>query len=127
MAYSCDWIVCVKSKMKKKSVYIYFIFGLFFGLHNISAEVQSVNGRYMTDWLILGPISGIDLEKDYLSKNGGESQIEPKEGDKFETNDDRILTWTRYRSPQDFVDFLVVSAVGVHGCQQYPQKMFGAG
>jgi len=62
----------------------------------------------MNDWLILGPISGIDLEKDYLEAAGGESQIEPKEGDKFETEDGQSLTWTRNQSNQDLIDFLAV-------------------
>ena len=69
-------------------------------------QVHTANGIFMNDWLILGPISGIDLEKDYLEAAGGESQIEPKEGDKFETEDGQSLTWTRNQSNQDLIDFL---------------------
>ena len=68
----------------------------------------------MTDWLILGPVPGIDLEEDYLVEVGGESHIEPKEEDKFLTKDGKFLTWTRYQSEKDLIDFLKAIGLGLN-------------
>ncbi|MAT75255.1 hypothetical protein CMK14_08940, partial [Candidatus Poribacteria bacterium] len=63
--------------MKFRSLSLYFFLCLFCLAGY--AQTHPVNGQYMTDWLILGPVAGIDLKEDYLAEVGGESQIEPKE------------------------------------------------
>ena len=71
--------------MKFRSLFFYFFLCLFC-LAGYT-QTHKIDGQYMTDWLILGPIAGIDLEEDYLAEVGGESEIMPKEGDTFKTKD----------------------------------------
>ncbi len=75
-----------------------------------------IDGKYITDWLILGPFKGQDLETDFLSASGGEAVTDPKEGDTVRslatTADGEILTWKRYESPTNLIDLRY--ALGSH-------------
>ena len=46
-----------------------------------AVPTNRMDGKYITDWLILGPFKGQDLETDFLSASGGEAVADPKEGD----------------------------------------------
>ena len=78
-----------------------------------SVPTHLVDGNYITEWLILGPFKGEDLEIDLLAGSGGEAEANPKEGDTVTTKDGETLTWKRYQSPLNYVDF--VQAFGTSG------------
>ncbi len=96
----CLWLVC------------------FFCLVGSAAHAQNaapthpVNGQFIKEWLVLGPFFPNDLETDFLAKVGGESNLNPKEGDALTTADGKTLTWKRYSSKTDAVDF--INAVGYY-------------
>ena len=71
-----------------------------------------IDGKYIREWLMLGPFFPDDLEKDFLADVGGEVNIEPKEGDTVTTADGKMLTWQRYESETDIIEFL--DTVGYH-------------
>ena len=87
-----------------------------------SSITHAIDGKYIREWLVLGPFFPDDLEKDFLADVGGEANIEPKKGDAVgfdmlrystqATADGKTLTWKRYESEKDVVDLL--DAVGVH-------------
>jgi len=66
----------------------------------------TIDGKYIKEWLILGPFFPDDLEKDFLAEVGGEENIEPKEGDTIITSDGRTLTWRRYEAKGEVIDLL---------------------
>jgi hypothetical protein len=59
---------------------------------------------YFKEWLVIGPFFPADLDTDFFSD--GEANIEPKEGDTVTTVDGRTLTWERYVSKRDVIDFM---------------------
>ena len=65
--------------MKKSFAAVYLLCLAFAPLYS-KAQIHYVNGKHMTSWLILGPIPGIDLEKDYLKEFGGENKLNQKKG-----------------------------------------------
>ena len=72
--------------------------------------VVPVSGEYIREWLVLGPFFPNDLEKDFLANAGGETDIDPKEGDTIATPDGRALVWKWYKSEGDVINLL--DAVG---------------
>ncbi len=42
---------------------------------------------------------------DYLAKAGGENNIKPEEGMTIDPGDGIVRTWTKYTSPEDYIDF----------------------
>ncbi len=42
---------------------------------------------------------------DYLAKAGGENNIKPEEGMTIDPGDGIVRTWTKYVSPEDYIDF----------------------
>jgi serine phosphatase RsbU (regulator of sigma subunit)/ligand-binding sensor domain-containing protein len=92
--------------MKFRSLSLYFFLCLFCLAGY--AQTHQIDGQYMTDWLILGPFEGIDLQHDYLADYGGESKIEPKAGDSVQTRDGQTLMWTRHQSDKSLIDFLAI-------------------
>jgi ligand-binding sensor domain-containing protein len=100
-----------KPKMRKGfvSLLILLVFGYAIAARGDGSEsvmIPLVNNRYLTEWLILGPFSGKDLERDFLADVGGEANICPKEGDAVITPDGKRLIWRRYVSQEDFVDLI---------------------
>ena len=71
-----------------------------------SSIAYTIDGKYIREWLILGPFFPDDLETDFLADAGGEANIDPKEGDTVTTADGRTLTWKRYESKEDIVSLL---------------------
>ena len=71
---------------------------------NNVAPVHDVDGSFVREWLVLGPFPSKDIEADFLADVGGESNVEPKEGDVVTRNDGTRLTWTRFRSQRDSVN-----------------------
>ena len=74
--------------------------------HSTAQVNQIVVDNFIKDWLILGPFSVRNIDQDYLASVGGEANAAPKEGDTVKTAQGKILTWTRYQSPDDAVDLL---------------------
>jgi len=68
-----------------------------------NTEVHTIDGQYIKEWLVLGPIFPDDLEKDFLVNAGGETNIEPKEGDTVVTAQGDTLTWRRYRTQSSVI------------------------
>nr|MBC8231096.1 carboxypeptidase regulatory-like domain-containing protein [bacterium] len=63
-----------------------------------------IDGKYIKEWLILGPFFPDDLEKDFLADVGGEANIQPQEGDTVITAEGKTLMWQRYQSKADIVN-----------------------
>ncbi|MBM3242052.1 hypothetical protein FJZ31_37750 [Candidatus Poribacteria bacterium] len=76
------------------------------------AQTHAVDGKYITEWLVLGPFFPDKLDTDYLANVGGEANVQPEEGDTVTTADGKPLTWKRYKSTQDIIDLL--DAVGYY-------------
>ena len=92
--------------MKFRSSSLYFFLCLFCLVGY--TQTHQIDGQHMTDWLILGPFEGLDLQHDYLADYGGESKITPKAGDSVQTKDGQTLTWIRHQSDKNLIDFLAV-------------------
>ncbi len=69
------------------------------------AQTHAVNGEFITEWLLLGPFSPNDLDKDFLTSVGGEANIHPKEDDTVITALQDTLRWKHYRSPGSIIHF----------------------
>ncbi|MBI4661736.1 MAG: response regulator [Verrucomicrobia bacterium] len=69
-----------------------------------AAPVHEVNGSFVREWLVLGPVPSKDMEIDFLAEAGGEANVRPKEGDSITTRDGTRLSWTRLRSRHDLVN-----------------------
>jgi len=72
----------------------------------LSPPIHPIDGEYIREWLVLGPFSPNDLEKDFLADVGGETNIYPQEGDTIITEDGRELTWQRYQTKGDIISLL---------------------
>ena len=57
----------------------------------LDAQTNLIDGTYMRNWLILGPFFPQDLDKDFLEKYGGETNVRPELGDVVQTKDGREL------------------------------------
>ena len=77
-----------------------------------NVPIHPVDGEYIKEWLVLGPFFPNDLEIDFLADVGGETKIEPKEGDTVKTADGKTLMWKRYSSKSDIID--LGRAVGIY-------------
>lgn len=88
--------------------YLILIAALYlFAICHSMAQVNQINaGHFIKDWLILGPFSGNNIDQDYLKSVGGKANMNPEVGDIIKTVQGKILTWTRYQSPDDAVDLL---------------------
>ncbi len=63
----------------------------------------SVDGTYIREWLILGPLPSNDMDVDFLTPAGSEEHISPKAGDTIVTSG-ASLTWQRYQTRGNIVD-----------------------
>ena len=73
---------------------------------------HSIDGEYIKEWLLLGPLFPDDLETDFLADVGGEANVGPREGDTVTAADGRNLVWKWYKSERGVIDLL--NAVGDH-------------
>ena len=74
---------------------------------------EATAGKYIKEWLVLGPFSPSDLTTDFLTDVGGEAKvINPQEGNTVTAKEEQKLTWKRYKSKSDILNFL--EAVGNH-------------
>jgi len=83
---------------------------------SLSPPIHQINEEYIKEWLVLGPFFPNDLEMDFLAEVNGDANIQPQEGDTVgfdtqsystqATEDGRELTWKRYNSSSDIIDFL---------------------
>ncbi|MBC8230583.1 hypothetical protein H8E77_13630, partial [bacterium] len=71
-----------------------------------------LSDEYLTEWLLLGPFDGTDLEQDYLASVGGEADVQPKEDNTITTTDGKMLSWKRYASSTDTVN--LTTGIGSH-------------
>ncbi len=86
-----------------------------------TASVFSVQEDvFIREWLVCGtfPIplkegvvefrhdeTTLGFYTDYLAKAGGENNIKPEEGMTIDPGDGIVRTWTKYTSPEDYIDF----------------------
>jgi len=77
------------------------------------AQIHAVDGRYVKEWLVLGPFFPDELETDFFASVGGEANIDPKAGDKVITAQGRTLTWERYHAERNS-NINLLHAVGDH-------------
>ena len=47
----------------------------------VPAQTNEINGNLIKDWLILDPLSGNNIDQDYLESVSDEANIDPKAGD----------------------------------------------
>ncbi|MBM3210979.1 hypothetical protein FJZ33_02080, partial [Candidatus Poribacteria bacterium] len=64
--------------------------------------VDTINGKYIKDWLVLCPIFSDGIESEILAKT--KDSIELKEGKEVGTSDGRILKWKQYITKSGFVN-----------------------
>lgn len=62
------------------------------------AQTHAVDGEFITEWLLLGPFFPLDLDKDFLAGFGGETNVNPREGDAVINAQGDTLRWKRYGS-----------------------------
>ena len=86
---------------------ISFLFLIFFVLtQHLLAQTQQIDNNFIKNWLILGPYAGSNINQDYLASIGGETNANPKEGDTIRTQEGETLTWKRFQSPSNIINFL---------------------
>ena len=68
-----------------------------------SSPAHTIDGEYIREWLVLGPLFPDDLDRDFLTDAGGEGNIQPCEGASLTTPVDEIHTWKLYESGSDFI------------------------
>jgi serine phosphatase RsbU (regulator of sigma subunit) len=78
-----------------------FMFIFFTG--STLAQTHTVDGQYITEWLQLGPFFPDNLETDFLAGVGGETDIDPKEGDTVGTADGQTMMWRLYTSKGNII------------------------
>ena len=98
--------------MKRIFITLLTLITMFVLTEHIIAQTHTIDGEYIKEWLMLGPFFPDNLDKDFLADVGGETNIEPKEGDTVTTEDGKTLTWKRYTSPIDWIDLR--EAIGEH-------------
>ena len=74
------------------------------------APVQLVNGAWIKEWLVLGPVVSRESTPESAPKAMAEQAVRPREGGSTPELGDPALVWKRYVAPEDFVTFL--KAVG---------------
>jgi signal transduction histidine kinase/ligand-binding sensor domain-containing protein/CheY-like chemotaxis protein len=87
-----------------------------------SAPISRVNGSFIKEWLLLGPMLTPDSGQDFFSTNGGLSNLRPKEGDSVSARQGASLIWKRYISEDGLVSFQatldnIENSVGYAYCQ----------
>ena len=70
------------------------------------------DGKYIREWLVLGPFFPDDLDRDFLAYEGGEASVKPRESDTITTEAGAKLAWKRHESKENVVDLL--EAVGTY-------------
>lgn len=94
--------------MQKHLRYLSFVLFCLFMQSTVNAQqdvpIHPVSGKYITEWLVLGPFFPYDLDKDFLIDVGGEANSNPKVGDIFVTANGDTLTWKRYQTNQNIID-----------------------
>ena len=68
-----------------------------------NAPIHEVDGSFLKEWLVLGPVPFSKRDTELLEQSVGEANVRPKEGDVVMTADGTRLTWTRLRSRTDMV------------------------
>ena len=74
-----------------------------------AAPVHDLDGSFVREWLVLGPIPSRNREADFLVAAGGEAKVRPKAGEAVEIKDGKPLVWTRLSSKHDAIDLEQVS------------------
>ena len=99
-----------KSVLKDRSVYTVAEHCILFFLVSYlstSAQINKIGyGKFIKNWLILGPFPGREIDQDYLESIGGESSIDPKVGDIVETKQGKSLAWSVYGSQDNTINLL---------------------
>ncbi len=89
-----------------------FLTAILLGLSVLPSSAQ--NPKPLTDWLICGPFPferGLQqFLTDYLTENGGEVNIRPKEGMAHTVKGLGKVTWQRHHAPNGILDFVVLMA-----------------
>jgi len=70
--------------------------------------IHTVDGEYISEWLVLGPFFPNDLDKDFLVDVGGEANIKPKDGETVVIAQGDTLTWKLHQTNRHIVDLLNV-------------------
>jgi hypothetical protein len=60
------------------------------------AAVHGIDGSFIKEWLVLGPLPSDAIAHDFLGESGGELAARPSEGDALRTSDGKTLIWKRY-------------------------------
>lgn len=76
--------------------------------------IHAIDGDYIREWLVLGPLFPNDLEIDFLADVGGETNVQPQEGDIITIADGKELTWERHQTKGNIIH--------LHDIFGYPQS-----
>ncbi|MEE3181397.1 MAG: hypothetical protein VX288_05760, partial [Planctomycetota bacterium] len=76
--------------------------GLFQSL--LTAQDGYSQEDYLTDFLLLGPFDGRNIEIDYMASVGGEAGLQPRAGETVKTDSEKNLAWERYSTGMKTID-----------------------
>ncbi len=98
--------------MQKQGRKLTFVLFCLFFLPVLHAQNEvpghPVDGRFLKEWLLLGPFFPDDLEQDFLAAGGGEANINPRAGDTVITTQGATLRWKHHQTSQSIIDILNV-------------------
>jgi len=98
--------------MKTLSIILLTVVTVYVLTGHTLAQTNVIDGKYIREWLILGPFFPDNPEADFLANAGDEANIQPKEGDTITMAEGEKLVWKRYKSAKDVVN--LQEAVGYH-------------
>ena len=90
------------------SFVLFYLFMLTAAYTQNDVPLHSVDGKYIKEWLVLGPFFPDALHTDFLADVDGEANIEPKEGDTVITTQGDTLTWKPHQTNRNIIDLLDV-------------------
>jgi hypothetical protein len=96
----------MQTSIIQRFLFLVLCFGLIVSVAYAQEAVPThpIDGKYIKEWLVLGPFFPDDLETDFLAQVGGEANISPQEDDNVDTGDGRTLVWKHYASSADMVN-----------------------
>ena len=79
---------------------------IFSGLFQSLLPAQDGHSQedYLTDFLVLGPFDGRNIEIDYLAAVGGEAGLQPRAGETVKIDSAKNLAWKRYSTGLTTID-----------------------
>ena len=98
--------------LKQHRQHIFFLIVLISAVIAITAKSetieQKVDGKFIKDWLVIGPFFPDDLDRDFFVNARTESSVTPNNGDTVITSQGDTLEWKKVHSSQPIIDLFKV-------------------